>query len=200
MQDFVTQGVSGSPNDKLDDKLHEERHIETHDTNEPSETHPAPSRGIEITAAVVAVGFTAVMLYLSLNITLRAEARPGQMDARFWPTILATVGVVLALWRLGIALLRPADERDELEAIQQGGYTRLLTTLALTLGYVAVWNLGSISLLGYRIQLFPFITALLFGILVWVYGGRKWTAVILYPAAMTALIYVLFGTLLRIPL
>lgn len=161
---------------------------------------PAPSRTVEIAAALLALIFTGIMLYLSFAITLRAEARPGQIDARFWPIVLSSIGMTLAAWRLGIAILRPADERDDLERMQAGGFSRLLITLALTLGYVAVWNFGAISLMGYRIQLFPIVTALLFGILVWVYGGRKWTALILYPIGMTALIYVLFGTLLRIPL
>ena len=37
-------------------------------------------------------------------------------------------------------------------------------------------------------------------LLMLVYGHRRWVGLIVYPVAVTALIYVLFGMLLRIPL
>lgn len=171
-----------------------------HSESEAKGLDATPSKPLEIVVALVATIFMGVMLYLSLNIELRMEAKPGQIDAGFWPAMLSILGLALAVWRLGIALFRPPDERDDVERIQEGGYKRLAITLGLMIVYVAAWSVGSISLMGYRIQLYPIITALLFMILVWVYGGRKWTALILYPVAMTALIYFLFGTLLRIPL
>lgn len=163
--------------------------------------HPDPSKKLEIIVALVAIAFTGLMMYLSLNISLRLEEPPpGQLTARFWPAWLAGIGLALAVWRLIVVLVNSPDERDDLERIQPGGWGRLGITLALTIAYIAAWNVGSLHMFGYRIQLYPIITALFFMILVWIFGGRKWTALILYPVAMTAFIYFLFGSLLRIPL
>lgn len=77
---------------------------------------------------------------------------------------------------------------------------RVAATCVLTLGYVFVWGFSSIVLLGYRIELFPVVTAVFLAVLMLLYGHRRILGLILYPVLVTAFIYVVFGMLLRVPL
>jgi len=160
----------------------------------------APSRGIEIAFAAVALAFTAGYLFLSTQITLRQEALPGQIDARFWPLVLGVAGVAASLVLLVVAIAKPAPSRDDLEIVRPGGVRRVVLTCVATLVYVIVWSISSVVLLGYRIELFPIVTAVYLVVLMLVYGHRRLLSLILYPIVLTAFIYVLFGMLLRVPL
>ena len=168
------------------------------DTSE-SDT-PRPSRTIEIAFAATALVLTATYLALGTQIELRQAAAPGQIDARFWPLLLGTTGVAVSVALLVIALTRPAPARDELERIQPGGVPRVVITCVLTIAYVALWSVSAIVAFGYRIEIFPIITALYMFVLLLVYGQRRWLGLVIYPLAVTVFIYVLFGMLLRIPL
>jgi len=161
---------------------------------------PPPSRRMEIVLAVGALVLMAVLLVLVSQIELRREAGPGQIDARFWPTVLGWTGVVAAAWRLVVTLTSSPDDREGLEQVQDGGPLRLLLTLGAAVAFVALWNLRSVIALGYELKVFPFAAVVLLVGLTWVYGGRGWKALVLFPVATTALIYVLFHVLLRIPL
>lgn len=156
------------------------------------------SRVLEIVAAAVALAFFIVLLVLSLQLELRREPVPGQIDARQWPAMLGILGITLAAIRLGIALLRPPDSRDDLEPIREGGYLRLGITIVLTAGYVSLWGAREQIQLGF--PLFWLITPLMLAALVATYGSRNWKAIVLYPVLLTAFAYLLFHTALRIPL
>ena len=159
-----------------------------------------PSRPLEIAFGIVALAVTAGYLALSTQIDLRREAAPGQIDARFWPMVLAVTGVVVAIAILVIAIVRPAPGREDLERIQRRGVTRVIATLVISIAFIALWSLGSVILFGYRIEVFPIAAALLLVALMLVYGHRRWLSLIIYTASLTAFIYVVFGMLLRIPL
>jgi hypothetical protein len=164
------------------------------------DTPPRPSRALEVSFAVIALAVCVTYLVLGTRIELRQEAAPGQLDARFWPIVLGTMGIAVSVALLAIAIVRPPADRDDLERIQHGGVLRVIVTCALTLGYVAVWSVSSIVALGYRIELFPIATAIYLFLLLLVYGLRNWIGLVVYPLAVTGFIYVLFGMLLRIPL
>ena len=169
---------------------------------DPSDTENVakPSRRLEIVAAAIALVFMAVYLVLVLQIDLRRETGAGQINARSWPTILGVLGVLIALWRLVYVFVRPPAERDDLEKLQTGGRRRLVSTIVLTVIYLALWQVRSVVAFGYNIELFVFITPVfLFGLL-YVYGARSWKTLVFFPIITTAFIYVLFGMLLRIPL
>lgn len=166
----------------------------------PDETPPAPSRAMEIAVAVAGAVLMGTALVLAQQIELRREAGPGQIDARFWPTLLAGAGLVAALGRLVVVLLRAADPRDDLERIRSGGPLRLGLTLVLTIAFIAVWELREVVLLGYELRVFPYAAALLLAALAWLYGARTWQSLLLFPVLTAALTYGLFGVLLRIPL
>lgn len=158
------------------------------------------SRGIEIAFGVVALAFTAGYLFLATQIPLRREAAPGQIDARFWPLVIAVTAVVISIAILALALTRPAPGREDLERIQPGGVVRVIATLVIACVFIAVWSLGSVILFGYRIEVFPVACAVLMASLMLVYGHRRWLSLIIYSASVTAFVYVVFGMLLRIPL
>lgn len=160
----------------------------------------AASRPLEIALAAVALAFSAGYLFLSTQIVLRREAPPGQIDARFWPLVLGTSAVAVALLLLVIAISRPAPSRDEIDRIQPGGVVRVIVSGILTIAFVAAWGFSSMVLFGYRIQMFPVAAALYLFALMLVFGQRRWVGLVVYPLAVTAFIYVLFGMLLRIPL
>lgn len=170
------------------------------DTEAYHEGPPPPSKVMEICVAGAGMVFMAVVLVLARDIELRREVTPGQIGARFWPTMLAGTGLVVAAWRLLIVLLRPADARPDLERVQRKGPVRLLLTLALAIAFVAVWNLREVELAGYELRAFPYACAALLAALAWLYGGRGWKALLLFPVVTTAVAYLLFGVLLRIPL
>lgn len=168
--------------------------------DDSAEQQAAPSLAIEVSFAVAALAFCAGYLILGTQIDLRREVAPGQIDARFWPTVLGSTGVGLSLILLVNSLTRSPRQREGIERVESGGVLRVTATCALTVGYVAAWSYSSVSLLGFRYELFPIATALFLAGLLWLYGHRGWLGLIIYPIATTAFIYVLFGTLLRIPL
>ncbi|WP_417555261.1 tripartite tricarboxylate transporter TctB family protein [Microbacterium sp.] len=159
-----------------------------------------PSRRLEIVFAVIAVAFTAGFLFLATQIPLRREAAPGQMDARFWPTVLGVAAVALSIILLVIATTRPLSTREDIERIQPGGVLRMIVTLLISSAFVALWSLSAVVLLGYRIEVFPIATGLLMASLMLVYGHRRWLSLVIYSVLVTAFVYVVFGMLLRIPL
>lgn len=162
--------------------------------------HASPSRVIEVTFAVVALAISSAYVYLATQIPLRREAAPGQIDARFWPLVIGTTAVAIALVLLVIAITRTPPDRDDIERIQHGGVIRVILTIILTVAYVAAWSTSSVVAFGYRLELFPVATALYLVLLMLVYGQRRVLGLIIYPIAVTAFIYVLFGMLLRVPL
>lgn len=160
----------------------------------------APSRSLEVVFAAVALAVAAGYLLLATQIPLRREAAPGQIDARFWPTVIGVAAVVTAIVLLVVALTRPAPTRDDVERIQPGGVLRVVLTIVIAGAFIAVWSLGSVVLFGYRIEVFPIAAGLLMAGLMLLYGHRRWLSLIIYSAALTAFVYVVFGMLLRIPL
>ncbi len=165
-----------------------------------ADTPPRPSRALEVSFAVIVLAACVTYLALGTQIELRQEAAPGQLDARFWPIVLGTLGIAVSVALLVIAIVRPPTDRNDLERIRHGGVLRVVVTCVLTLGYVALWSAASIVAFGYRIELFPIATAIYMFLLLLLYGLRNWIALVVYPLAVTGFIYVLFGMLLRIPL
>lgn len=158
------------------------------------------SRPLEIAFGVVALAFTSGYLFLATQVPLRREAVAGQIDARFWPTLIGVTGVVVALVVLAVAITRPAPSREDLERIQPGGVTRVVFTIVITGVFIALWSLGSVIVFGYRVEVFPVAAAVLMAALMLLYGHRRWLSLVIYSASITAFVYVVFGMLLRIPL
>ncbi len=160
----------------------------------------SPSKPLEITFAAIALAVSAGYLALAMRIPLRREVLPGQIDARFWPTLIAVAAIAASVALLVIAITRPAPTREDIERIQPGGVVRVVVTLALSAVFIALWAVGSVVLFGYRFELFPILAGLLTAALMLVYGHRRWLSLIIYSVSVAAFIYIVFGMLLRIPL
>ena len=142
----------------------------------------------------------ATALLLAQGIDLRREPGAGQIGARLWPTLLAAAGLGLAVWRLVVAIVQQPDDRSDQDLVAPGGYRRLVLTVLLAIGFIAAWSIRSVEAFGYRFEVFPVLCAVLLLALLWLYGGRGWKALVLFPTLLTAGIYVIFHVLLRIPL
>jgi uncharacterized membrane protein YhdT len=146
------------------------------------------SRRLEIVTAAVALAASIAGYALAQAIELRTET--GGVDPRFWPTLLSLLGGALSAALLLIAVLRPPFDRSDLEASNRQGATRLVVALVIAILYVVLWQLA-----GYLVA-----TALFLAALLWVFGGRGWKTLILFPVITTAFTYLLFHTLLKVPL
>lgn len=163
-----------------------------------------PSKAMEIAIGVVALAFNVLFLVGALTIELRREADPGQIDARFWPTILATLGIALSAWRLVLSVLREPDDRSDLELTQRGTRGQLMLAVVVILGYLGVWSLRTITFhvfgLVIGVKIFILATPVFLAVLLYLFGARSWKAIVIYPIVTTGFIYLLFGQLLRIAL
>jgi hypothetical protein len=157
-------------------------------TDAPEDITAVPSRAMEITVAAVGLAVGAAGIVLARGIEVRAET--GGIDPRWWPTVLSIGSAALAAALLVVALLRPPFDRSDLERVSDGGWRRLLLAGVIAAGYVAAWQL-----VGYLAA-----TVVFLALLVWVFGGRGWKTLIIFPVLTTAFTYLLFHTLLKVPL
>lgn len=161
---------------------------------------PSASRRLEIGAAVGACVVFAVALYLALSIPIRMEAAAGQIDARFWPAVLAGIGLLFAIARVGVSLTVAPEGGEDIDPRQPGGFARVALTLLATVLFIAAWSVGDVILAGYRVQIFPVAMAFYLAFLLALHGARGWKPYAFYPIPLAVGTYLLFGTLLRIPL
>lgn len=152
------------------------------------DTIAAPNRAMEITVAVVGLVAGLAGILLARGVELRAET--GGIDPRWWPTVLSIGSAALSAALLVVALVRPPFDRSDLERVSAGGWRRLLLAVVIAAGYVAAWQA-----VGYLVA-----TVVFLAILVWVFGGRGWKTLILFPVLTTGFTYLLFHTLLKVPL
>lgn len=161
---------------------------------------PRPSKALELAFAGALVAFFAGYLALATQIDLRSEASSGAIDARTWPVVLGATGVAVGVVQLVVALTRPAPARADLASISRGGPVRVIATVCVTAVFIALWSLGSVIAFGYRIEVFPIATAVYMAALMLLFGQRRIVGLVVYPIALTAFVYVVFGLALRIPL
>lgn len=147
-----------------------------------------PSRPLEIVVAVTALVLSVVAIVLSQSIYLRMSA--GGLDPKWWPTVLSSIAAGLSLILVGFALFGTSISRGELESVNEGGWARMLTALALSALYVFAW-----AKVGYVVP-----TALYLAALLWLFGLRAWKGLIIFPLVTTGFIYGLFHYALRVPL
>ncbi len=148
-----------------------------------------PSRKLEVLIAITLVILSTGGIIASGLISLRTET--GGIDPRWWPTVLCVITLVLALMLTVVSLTRPPFDREDLEVTNRGGWYRLVWTIILSALFVVAWTLSGN---------FVIPAMLLLVILMWIYDGRGWKALVIYPVGMIVGIYLLFHTLLKVPL
>ena len=139
------------------------------------------SKRMEIVCASIAVAFCTVLILAARAIEVRNET--GGVDPRWWPEVLGTFGLV-------VAIVRPPFDRDDMEAATREGWVRLAAAVALAVAFIFLWPVVG----------FLFITPPFLVVATYVFGGRGTKTVLLFPALMTAFLYLLFDTLLKVPL
>ncbi len=147
-----------------------------------------PSRRLEVGVAIASLAVSAASLILALGISVRTET--GGVDPRWWPLVLAGVGLALSFLLLVVSVARPPFERDDLEVASRAGWVRLVLAVAASAAYIAAWDL-----VGFVVP-----TVLFLAVLLWVFGQRRWIGLVVFPVAMTAFIYGLFQLVLKVPL
>lgn len=147
----------------------------------------SPSKRLELLVAVSSAVLAAGWFALSRAIPVVVET--GGIDPRWWPSVLTGTWFALSLVLLVWALRAPVP-RDDLESTTAQGWRRLLLLTLLSAAFVAVWPVVG----------FPAASLVFLALVLWVCGARSWKTLVIYPVATTGFIYLLFHSLLRVPL
>lgn len=152
------------------------------------DTAARPSKRMEIAGAAVALLGFAVLIVASRAIEVRRET--GGVDPRWWPQLLGIVGVVLSVVLLVRAVTRPPLARGDVQETTRDGRVRAALTVALAAVYIVAWPVA-----GFLVTTPVFLVAGTY-----LFGGRGWKALLVFPVALTAGIYLLFDAALQVPL
>lgn len=146
-----------------------------------------PSRRLEVLTGVIAIALSAVMILLSRAIQVNRET--GGVDPRWWPTVLGVISLVLAVLLVAVALTRTLS-RNDIEPTSRTGRINAVVTAAAAVAYALAWPI--VGFLPATFVLLVVLTA--------VFGARNWKVLVFFPAGLTAFLYILFASLLRVPL
>lgn len=148
-----------------------------------------PSRKLEKATAISLAVLSTVGVIASRAIAVRTET--GGVDPRWWPTIICAISLALSILLVVFAFTKPPFDRDDLETSNRGGWYRFAVSIILSTLFIIAWTLS---------ENFVVPTAILLAALLWLYEGRGWKALVLFPVLTTTFIYLLFHTLLKVPL
>lgn len=146
-----------------------------------------PSKPLEAVTAIIAIAMSTSMVLFSRAIHVNRET--GGIDPRWWPTMLGAISLGLAVLLLVVALTRPML-RDDVEPTSRSGRINALITVVVAIGYAFAWP--AVGFIPATLALLVILTA--------VYGARNWKVLVFFPVGLTAFLYILFATLLRVPL
>lgn len=162
--------------------------IEQHEREMAERRAPSSSR-LERTTALTVTALSIVALIASRNIDVRVDA-PG-VGPRWWPTMLSSLSLVLSAMLSVITFTRIPDERDGIESASRAGWRRFGITIGIVALFVVAWTTTG----NFLVPCLLMLAALLFS-----YGTRSWKPLVLFPVVSTAVVYLLFHSLLQIPL
>lgn len=133
-------------------------------------------------------GLAAGVLVIVLAQTIELPSIEGQFSPRWWPQ-MAGAGVILFSFAAVVQGFPERPVLDELDNRQPGGIRRILLSLSAVIAYVVMWHWLD----------FRAVTILLTAALVAIGGGRGWRGLVLFPAVVTTVLWLLFSVLLRVP-
>lgn len=140
-----------------------------------------------VVAAAVSLIMGIIVLVLSQGIE---EPQIASFSPRWWPEALGSLLIVLSLLIAAETWLRPPGSGEEQESSTRRGAARIALIFLLIAVYGVLWYF-----IDFRVSTF-----LLFTGLVAINGGRGWKAFLLFPAITTAVLYLFFDLLLKVPL
>lgn len=154
--------------------------------NIPVTSEVRASLAVRLAGPLCGIAVGIAVIALAQTITL--PAIDGQFSPRWWPQ-LSGAAIVLFSLAAAVRAVPSNAPMDELEASQPGGVRRILASLAAVAAYGVLWHW-----IDFRI-----VTVLLVAGLVAVNGGRGWAGLIAFPVVVTAVLWLLFSVLLRVP-
>lgn len=169
----------------LDPELdHTEAHI--HSPAEALVTDGA-RRIRELVPAATTIVFGVLILVLAQGIRsgVRVELGPP-----FWPTMLAWGLIIFGVLQVLVHVLRGVNRANLPDPLTGWGVGRMLATALILVGYLLLWN----------VLQFWLITLAATAGLTFLYGGRGWKPLIVFPTLVAALLHVLFVVALRVNL
>ncbi|QTV80295.1 tripartite tricarboxylate transporter TctB family protein [Microbacterium sp. NIBRBAC000506063] len=139
------------------------------------------------------VGIAAGVAVLAGGVLVATQSLPDASGGdtfgpRWWPSLLAVTTLLLSGAMIVLAIVKPSFSDEA--SVTGNGVLRLLGAIGLIIIYGIVWNF---------VHFIP-VTLVLASALTALQGGRGWRALLLFPAVITGVLYVLFGVLLRVPL
>lgn len=155
------------------------------DAEEHTAAPPAPLMERAVAAVVVVLGLA--MLYGARAIEVRNET--GGIDPRWWPTVIAAGITAMGLWMMGNAIFTRIERT--VDPAQPSGWVSMLATVGGLAVLVVAWQ--------FHVPFLLLAPLFLIGTN-WVYGLRRWTTLLLFPAVITALIFVIFRLVLKVAL
>ena len=153
-----------------------------------ADTGASPSRPLEIAFAVLALTLGLAMLVGARTIGVRNET--GGMDPRTWPTVIAVGILASAGWMAFNAVTGRRSERD-VDSATRSGWVQMAVTVAMIAAVLVLWQVG-LSFLGLA-PLFIIVCNL-------AYGLRGLVPLVVFPATITLLLFLVFQLLLKVPL
>ena len=152
------------------------------------DTGAAPSKRMELTFSVLALTLGLAMLLSARAMRVRNET--GGMDPRSWPTMIAFGILLSAGWTLFNAVTGRRAERD-VDGATRSGWIQLGVVIAMIVLVLVLWQVGLSFLI--LAPVFIIVCNLAFGL-------RGVVPLLVFPAVLTALLYLVFQLLLKVPL
>jgi putative tricarboxylic transport membrane protein len=160
-----------------------------HGSGGPAPVAARPASPVrELIPALAGIAVAAGALALAAEIPEKAGLT--SFSPRWWPEGLAFLLLGLSVLHAVLALTRPAAAAERPAAAHRTGVLRLTAMLLSILGYGVLWYY-----VDFRVS-----TTVLLIALVYLGGGRGWKALLVFPAIVTATLYLLFGVLLKVPI
>ncbi|TNB72998.1 tripartite tricarboxylate transporter TctB family protein [Arthrobacter sp. BB-1] len=144
-------------------------------------------RDVVCTAACLLI---AGIVLLQMDAITDRGSGPSALNGRFWPTMLATALIVTGTAIALVAFFKKTPAVSDQEQISVPGMLRLTAAIVLLAAYVASW--GTIQ--------FALSTAVVTGVMTYLFGGRNLTSWLYFPAGLGILFHLFFIVLLKVPI
>jgi putative tricarboxylic transport membrane protein len=129
------------------------------------------------------------VVYLVLARGLALPQRSTAVSPRIWPEALALGVIALSALQIVVAFVATPDA-DDLEPTTRVGVLRVAGFIGCVLAFGVLWYYVHFLISGFALVV----------ALTWVSGGRGIRDLVVFPAVIVAVLYVLFALLLKVPL
>lgn len=145
----------------------------------------SPVREAALGLVFLVLGTVVLVLARAIELPQRSTA----VSPRIWPEALAIGLIGLSALQVVVAFVATPDA-DEQEEVTRKGLLRVAGFVGSILAFGLLWYYVHFLLSGFA----------LVAALTWVAGGRGLKDLVLFPAVIVAVLYVLFALLLKVPL